>query len=200
MDSVKIYNGGRFVHKTSNSHTSYVSRLSRAPGTEKGIFEFDVPGAASYTISLSGRTYGNLELSSSAAGVSKPYLSNGITTAVELENSGMYYIIEVAGNTKKPTQCNTISVKYAGKLQSGVLFDPAPSTGQTVSTANFQLGRLIEGWKRALPLVGEGGKMKLYIPPALGYGAAGLQDRNTGNIIIPANQIIIFDMELTAVN
>lgn len=81
IDSVKIYNGGRFVHKTSNSHASYVSRLSRAPGTEKGIFEFDVPGAASYTISLSGRTYGTLELSSSAAGGSKSYLSNGITTA-----------------------------------------------------------------------------------------------------------------------
>ena len=81
MDSVKIYNGGRFVHKTSNSHTSYVSRLSRAPGTEKGIFEFDVPGAASYTISLSGRTYGTLELSSTAAGGPKSYLSNGITAA-----------------------------------------------------------------------------------------------------------------------
>ncbi len=129
------------------------------------------------------------------------YLSaNGITTAVELENSGMYYIIEAAGNTKKPGQCNKISVKYAGKLQSGVLFDPAPSSGSTVSTASFILGNLIEGWKRALPLVGEGGKMKLYIPPALGYGAAGLQNPNTGVIIIPANQIIIFDMELTAVN
>lgn len=129
------------------------------------------------------------------------YLSNnGITTAVELENSGMFYTIEAAGNTKKPTQCNTISVKYVGKLISGVSFDPSPSSGLTVSTANFQLGRLIEGWKRALPLVGEGGKMKLYIPPALGYGAAGLQNPNTGVIIIPANQIIIFDMELTAVN
>ena len=146
-------------------------------------------------------TAGSTVASASEEALVTTYLSsNGITTAVELENSGMYYIIEAAGNTKKPTQCNTISVKYAGKLQSGVLFDPAPSTGQTVSTANFQLGRLIEGWKRALPLVGEGGKMKLYIPPALGYGAAGLQDRNTGFIIIPANQIIIFDMELTAVN
>lgn len=81
MDSVKIYNGGRFIHKTSNSHASYVSRLSRASGTEKGIFEFDVPGAASYTISLSGRTYGTFELSSTAAGGTKSYLSNGITTA-----------------------------------------------------------------------------------------------------------------------
>ena len=81
IDSVKIYDGGRFIHKTSNSHASFVSRLSRAPGTEKGIFEFNVPGAASYTISLSGRTYGAFELSATAAGGNKSYLSNGITTA-----------------------------------------------------------------------------------------------------------------------
>lgn len=122
--------------------------------------------------------------------------SNAITNAVELENSGMYYSIETAGNSKRSSQCNTIVVKYVGKLVNGNIFDQTPGT----NTRSLQLGGLIEGWRRSLPLIGEGGKMKLYIPPALGYGAAGLIDRSTGQVIIPPNQIIVFDMELVAIN
>lgn len=101
-DSIKIYNGGRFIHNTSNSHAAYISRLSRAPGTEKGVFEFNVPGTASYTISLSGRTYGTFELSAVAAGGVKTYLSNGITTAAIRGdcriNSGVNYTLDFTGD------------------------------------------------------------------------------------------------------
>jgi FKBP-type peptidyl-prolyl cis-trans isomerase FkpA len=124
------------------------------------------------------------------------YLSNkNITNAVELDSSGMYYRIEAAGNNKKPGQCNTIAVRYTGRLQDSTIFDQ--TTGS--NTVSFVLGNLIEGWKRGLPLVGEGGKMKLYIPPSMGYGPAGLRNPNTGLFIIPANEIIIFDMELVTV-
>jgi hypothetical protein len=47
-----------------------------AAGTEKGIFEFDVP-AASFTISLAGRTYGTLVLSSATNGNAVTYSGNG---------------------------------------------------------------------------------------------------------------------------
>jgi FKBP-type peptidyl-prolyl cis-trans isomerase FkpA len=85
-------------------------------------------------------------------------------------------------------------VKYVGRLESGNVFDQSSGT----TPVSFQLGGLIEGWKRALPLLGEGGKMRLYIPPSLGYGPQGLINPNTGAVIIPANQIIIFDMELVS--
>jgi hypothetical protein len=100
-DSIYINNGGRFVHASSNGHASYISKLSRANGTENGIFEFDVPGAASYTISLAGRTYGNLELSSDAAGATKSYLSNGSTNALIRGdcriNAGVNYSLDFTG-------------------------------------------------------------------------------------------------------
>jgi FKBP-type peptidyl-prolyl cis-trans isomerase FkpA len=35
----------------------------------------------------------------------------------------------------------------------------------------------------------------LYIPPTLGYGSREIKD-NLGNVIIPANSILIFDIEL----
>ncbi|MFM9911089.1 MAG: hypothetical protein ACKVOW_17240 [Chitinophagaceae bacterium] len=102
VDSIWIYNGARFIHNTTNSHASYISRISRIPGTERGVFEFDVPGPASYTISLSGRNYGSFELSSFASGGTKSYLSNGITTATIrgdfIINSGVNYSLDFSGD------------------------------------------------------------------------------------------------------
>ena len=114
--------------------------------------------------------------------------------AVPLDTSGMYYSISTPGNTRKPTLCSVVSIKYQGRLENGNIFDQSSGT----SAISFPLGGLIEGWKRALPLIGEGGKIKLYIPPALGYGPQGLINPQTGAVIIPANQIIIFDVELVS--
>ena len=76
-DSLYIFNGARFVQNSTTGHAAFVSRLSKGIGTENGTFEFNVPGGSSYTVSISGRTYGNLELNSTAAGVPKTYLSGG---------------------------------------------------------------------------------------------------------------------------
>ncbi len=65
-DSMKIYDGGRYIHQTRASHANNILQiLSTAPGTEQGIFDFDVP-KASYTLSVSNRIYGSLELHSTA--------------------------------------------------------------------------------------------------------------------------------------
>ena len=57
------------------------------------------------------------------------------------------------------------------------------------------MGSLIEGWKMGLPLIQKGGKIRLYIPPSLGYGPNDLKDRNN-NVVIPGNSILIFDITL----
>lgn len=75
-DSMKIRNGGRYIHNTSRSHAALVSLLSRAPGTEEGIFEFDVP-SASVTISLSDRVFGKLVLNAGAANGTINYTAAG---------------------------------------------------------------------------------------------------------------------------
>ncbi|MBS1565791.1 MAG: hypothetical protein JST39_15490, partial [Bacteroidetes bacterium] len=63
-DSIRINSGGRYVHGSrSPSASSIVQLLSKAPGTEKGIFEYDVPGTANYDVSVTKRTYGSLVLS-----------------------------------------------------------------------------------------------------------------------------------------
>lgn len=62
--TVFIYNGGSYRHASSRGHAEVVNNLSSAPGTEQGVFDFRLPitGPASYTLSLSGRTYGTLIL------------------------------------------------------------------------------------------------------------------------------------------
>ncbi len=76
-DSFRIEDGGRYVHSTRSTHaSSLLDWLSTAPGTGKGIFEFDVP-RASYTISVSNRTYGSLVLRATAYGQPVNYTCSG---------------------------------------------------------------------------------------------------------------------------
>lgn len=72
----RINNGGKYIHRSQTGHTTnLVARLSTAAGTENGIFEFDIPGSS--TISLTGRNYGTLILSSAAFGAPLTYSGNG---------------------------------------------------------------------------------------------------------------------------
>jgi hypothetical protein len=76
-DSLIIYDGARYIHQTRASHANNILRiLSTAPGTEMGIFDFDVP-RASYTISVSNRVYGCLELHATALGSAVNYTCSG---------------------------------------------------------------------------------------------------------------------------
>jgi hypothetical protein len=66
-DSLIIYNGGKYIHQNRGAHANnIVQALAKRPGTESGIFEFNVPTSSAYALSLSARTYGQLVLSSDA--------------------------------------------------------------------------------------------------------------------------------------
>jgi FKBP-type peptidyl-prolyl cis-trans isomerase len=84
--------------------------------------------------------------------------------------------------------CSTINFIYKGTLTNGKVFDGP-------STLTFPLQDLIAGWQIIIPKMKRGGKTTLYIPPTLGYGSREIKD-NLGNVIIPANSILIFDIEL----
>ena len=76
--SFSIENGGRYIHRTQRGNATIVSKLLLEPSTYQGIFEFDVPGNAGYTLSVSGKQFGNLLISSTAAG-KKSYTGSGIS-------------------------------------------------------------------------------------------------------------------------
>lgn len=119
------------------------------------------------------------------------YLSSAAITATK-HCSGMYYSIDAAGSGTAPTICSGVSVKYKGQLTNGTVFD------QSTAPVSFQLNVLIESWKKGIQLIKSGGKIKLYCPPSLAYGSQEIRD-GSGNVIIPANSILVFEVELTGV-
>ncbi len=113
----------------------------------------------------------------------RTYISDNSITATE-DPRGFFYAINNTGNDK-PTVCSTVTVNYTGKLTNGTQFDASDN-------ATFNLSSLIIGWQEGIPLMGTGGSITLYLPPSLGYGSA-----DAGSI--PGNSILIFNINLTAV-
>ncbi len=118
------------------------------------------------------------------------YLTANTITATA-HPSGFFYSISVQGSGNTPGLCNTVRVNYTGRLTIGNIFD----SNNTPAGAQFQLGSLIAGWQKGIPLIQKTGKIRLFIPPSLGYGANPVRD-GIGNILIPANSILVFDIEL----
>jgi FKBP-type peptidyl-prolyl cis-trans isomerase FkpA len=98
--------------------------------------------------------------------------------------SGLYYVINTQGTGVNPGPNNTVTVKYNGHLDNGEIFDISTSAGAT-----FLLKNVIQGWQEGIPYFKKGGKGILLIPSALGYGS----QPQTG---IPANSVLVFDIEL----
>lgn len=73
-DTFRINNGGQYIHNSRAAHAAIVAILSRMPGTETGIFKFDVPGGG-YSVSVANRVYGSLMFSADASGGSQSYTS-----------------------------------------------------------------------------------------------------------------------------
>lgn len=73
---LSIKNGGKYIHRTIRGNAGITSRLARTGDTENGTVEFDVPGNNNYTLSVSGRSFGNLSLKAEQAG-KKTYSGSG---------------------------------------------------------------------------------------------------------------------------
>lgn len=85
-----------------------------------------------------------------------------------------------------------VAVLYKGWLTNGQLFDQTATNeqGQLIPFI-FQLGvgQVIEGWDLGVDGMKKGGKRRLIVPSAFGYGT-------TGKDPIPPNAMMVFDIEL----
>lgn len=115
---------------------------------------------------------------------------NSKKAGVQVTESGLQYIIIEAGNDVKPSETDTVFVHYKGTLTDGTKFDESPENDEGV---RMVLNRVIKGWTEGLQLIGEGGKIQLFVPSELGYGENGTRG-------IEPNSTLIFDVELVKVN
>lgn len=123
--------------------------------------------------------------------------------------SGLNILTIQEGSGEQPKLGQQVLVKYAGYLEDGTLFD---SNYQEVATAynvfdwNREQGggyeampmlystesQLIAGFREGLLTMKVGDKVRLFIPPHLGYG-------EQGGGPIPPSSNLVFDVEITGI-
>jgi len=116
--------------------------------------------------------------------------SNGITAIKH--PSGLYYEIINPGTGAAPTVNSKISITYTGTFLNGSKFDEKLTPNNTASDPAWPLNGLIEGWKTGIPLIKQGGRIKLIVPSSQAYGCEDYYS-------IPGNSILYFDISLVGV-
>jgi FKBP-type peptidyl-prolyl cis-trans isomerase len=99
----------------------------------------------------------------------------------------MYYEILKEGSGEFPKASNVVKVHYTGTLVDGTVFDSSVERGEPIE---FPLGGVIKGWTEGVQKINKGGKIKLYIPYQLAYGAEGRPPT------IPPAATLVFEVEL----
>lgn len=116
--------------------------------------------------------------------------SNKTRPGIIVHESGLQYKVLQEGTGPKPTTENEVTVHYLGKLISGKVFDSSYARNEPIT---FRLSGLIKGWQVALPMMAQGSKWELVLPPDLAYGS-----RGAGADIGPG-ETLIFEIELIAI-
>lgn len=97
-----------------------------------------------------------------------------------------------AGNGPAPRKGQTVTVHYTGWLTTGEKFDSSVDRREPFQ---FVLGakQVIGGWDQGVATMVVGDKVKLTIPPELGYGRGGYPG------VIPPNATLVFEVELLGI-
>ena len=109
--------------------------------------------------------------------------------------SGLKFEDTVVGSGASPAKGQKCQMHYTGWLwvngAKGEKFDSSLDRGRPFEFP-IGTGRVIKGWDEGVQGMKVGGKRKLTIPPALGYGAHGAGG------VIPPNATLVFEVELLA--
>ncbi|WP_353229552.1 FKBP-type peptidyl-prolyl cis-trans isomerase [Novosphingobium sp.] len=113
----------------------------------------------------------------------------GGAVAYETRQKGLQVDTIKAGAGASPTTGDYVLLNYVGHLASGKEFDrgehvPIPVQG------------VIPGFSKALLQMQKGGKYHVSIPARLAYGAQEQRNQMTGEVTIPANSDLTFDIDL----
>jgi FKBP-type peptidyl-prolyl cis-trans isomerase FkpA len=104
------------------------------------------------------------------------------------EHEGLFYqVIKPGTGTVGVSLVDTVEVNYTGRLLDGTVFDSSDGT-----PIKFVLESVIEGWQKGVPLIRQGGQIRLIVPSTMAY-----TNRPVGPI--PANSPLDFTVDLVKV-
>jgi len=114
---------------------------------------------------------------------------NGKKEGVKTLPSGLQYKVLAEGSGRAPKETDEVMAHYKGTLIDGQEFDNSYTRGTPLT---FRADKIMPGWKEIIPLMEEGSKWQVFIPPQLAYGEQGVGP-------IPPGSTLIFEIELIAI-
>ena len=120
--------------------------------------------------------------------------SAGVTAPLTTQPDGLQYADVVPGTGPAVANGQCITVQYTGWLADGTKFDSSRDRDGGFQLLAGKQGQVIQGWQEGIPGMKVGGKRRLVIPPALGYGPQGQPPT------IPANSTLTFDIEVIRIH
>ena len=102
--------------------------------------------------------------------------------------SGLQYTILTMGEGRHPLPTDRVRIKGVGKLIDGRHMDDSYAAGPKA----VALSSLLPGLSEGLQLIKPGGKVRLILPPELGFG-----DRQLG--MIEPGSTLIYELELVSI-
>jgi FKBP-type peptidyl-prolyl cis-trans isomerase len=122
----------------------------------------------------------------------KFFIENQGYEGINVVEKGLHYAVLEAGepNSKSPELSDTITAHFHGTLIDGTVFWSSVELGEPLTV---QLSGLIEGCQKIISMMKLNDKWRVYIDPSMAYG-------DEGRPGIPPNSILVFDIELLAIN
>ena len=100
-----------------------------------------------------------------------------------------YEVLEVGDESKTAkSDRDTVSIRFVAKTVDGTVIESSYERKDTTRTA---VGALMPGLRQSVKLVGKGGKMNVWIPSQLAYGAEG--DEELG---VRPNATLFYEIEV----
>lgn len=144
-----------------------------------------------FVLSGCGETYTNEDKEVFNTAI-QDYISSQPLSYQQTESGIYYHIVSHAKDTlnekRQLLPNDEVVFYYQGSFIDGEVFQDI----EEKDALTFKVKELIYGWQEALKLIHPTGRIKVIIPPSLGYA-----DNQTG--LVPANSILLFDLTLKQV-
>ena len=119
------------------------------------------------------------------------YISDNDLDAHEVDDTGVFYVINKEGSGGFPTADSHVHVKNEGYYFND---DEKLELFQPLTTNLYHLRNMILGWQIGIPKFNRGAKGLLLIPSGYGYGPYSYY---TG---VPPNSVLLYEVEIEDFN